>query len=270
MSDGAVPIRLYFFQCGSTHVPLRNVNLGEGGNGEMVTTPTPWYLITHPRGDTVIDGGNAPEVAVDHRKHWGKITEVSTPVMTPEEAILPTLERTGFDPARVRWIVQTHLHLDHTGALAVIEHFPNAEVLVTRREHAWAHAPAPYAALGYVKADYDKPGVPWVLLEESEDGYDLYGDGTLRCWWTPGHTPGHASIEINLPSGASYMLAADAANTVDHLHERKLPAFNVSVDDAINSVRRLRRLAWRRDATVVAGHDPEQWPTIRQAPEFYD
>ena len=26
MSDGTVPIRLYFFQCGSTHVPLRNVN----------------------------------------------------------------------------------------------------------------------------------------------------------------------------------------------------------------------------------------------------
>jgi glyoxylase-like metal-dependent hydrolase (beta-lactamase superfamily II) len=78
------------------------------------------------------------------------------------------------------------------------------------------------------------------------------------------------SIEINLPSGASFMLAADAANTIDHLNERKLPAFNVSVDDAINSVRRLRRLAWRRDATIVAGHDPQQWPTLRHAPEFYD
>ena len=262
--------RLYFFQCGSIEVPLRNVNLGEGGGGEMLTTPVPWYLVTHPRGNAVIDGGNAPEVAIDARKHWGKLTEVSTAIMTPAEAILPTMAAHGFDPADVRWIVQTHLHLDHTGAVAVIDHFPNAEVLVRRTEHAFAHAPGSYAALGYVQADYDKPGVPWVLLDDSEDGYDLYGDGTLRLWWTPGHTPGHASIEINLPSGASFMLAADAANSLDHLHERKTPAFNVSVADAIESVRRLRRLAWRRDATVVAGHDPAQWPMIRKAPEFYD
>src|SRR6516165_4180204 len=225
-------IRLYLCQCGVIHVPVRNVNLNEGAPGERVTTPTPWYFIVHPRGNAVIDGGNAPEVAIDYQRHWGEITNVSTPEMAPEDALLPTLARMGFDPADVRWIVQTHLHLDHTGALAVIDHFPNAEVLVRRREHAWAHAPASYAALGYCPADYDKPGVPWVLLDDSEDGYDLFGDGTLRCWWTPGHTPGHMSIEVNLPSGNALMLAADAANTLDHLHERKLPAFNVSVDDA--------------------------------------
>jgi glyoxylase-like metal-dependent hydrolase (beta-lactamase superfamily II) len=263
-------IRLYFFQCGVIEVPLRNINLGEGGGGEMVVTPVPWYLVTHPRGNIVIDGGNAPEVAVDARAHWGAITEMSTAVMSPEEAVVPALKAAGFDPADVRWIVQSHLHLDHTGAVAVIERFPNAEVVVSRTEYAWAHAPASYAALGYAPKDYVKPGVPWVLLEQSEDGYDLLGDGTLRFWWTPGHTPGHASIEINLPSGASFMLAVDAANTIDHLFERKLPAFNVSVDDAINSVRRLRRLAWRRDATLVAGHDPDQWPTLRKAPEYYD
>ena len=270
MTTDAQDIRLYLFECGVIHVPLRNMNLGEGADGEMVTNPTPWYFLTHPRGNVVIDGGNAPEVAVDYRMHWGSITDVSTPEMTPDEAALPAMRAAGFAAERVRWIVQTHLHLDHTGALAVIEEFPNAEVLVTRREYAWAHAPASYAALGYCQADYVKPGIPWVLLEQSEDGYDLFGDGTLRCWWTPGHTPGHMSIEINLPSGASFMLAADAANTIDHLFERKLPAFNVSVDDAINSVRRLRRLAWRRDATIVAGHDPQQWATLRHAPEFYD
>jgi glyoxylase-like metal-dependent hydrolase (beta-lactamase superfamily II) len=263
-------VRLYFFQCGVIEVPLRNINLGEGAGGEMVVTPVPWYLVTHPRGNIVIDGGNAPEVAVDARTHWGAITEMSTPVMSPDEAVVPAMEAAGFDPADVRWIVQTHLHLDHTGAVAVIERFPNAEVVVSRTEYAWAHAPASYAALGYAPKDYVKPGVPWVLLEQSEDGYDLLGDGTLRFWWTPGHTPGHASIEVNLPSGASFMLAVDAANTIDHLFERKLPAFNVSVDDAINSVRRLRRLAWRRDATIVAGHDPDQWPTLRKAPEYYD
>ena len=268
--ETAAGIRLYLFECGVIHVPLRNVNLGQGGAGEMVTNPTPWYLVTHPRGNVVIDGGNAPEVAVDHRAHWGALTEVSTPVMTPEQAAVPAMRAVGIDPRSIRWIVQTHLHLDHTGALAVIGEFPNAEVLVTRTEYAWAHAPASYAAPGYCMADYVKPGIPWVLLEHGEDGYDLFGDGTLRCWWTPGHTPGHMSIEVTLPSGAVFLLAADAANTLDHLEERALPAFNVSVEDATNSVRRLRRLGWRSQATIVGGHDPQQWPTLRHAPEYYD
>jgi glyoxylase-like metal-dependent hydrolase (beta-lactamase superfamily II) len=267
---GGDEIRLYMFECGVIHVPLRNMNLGEGADGEMVTNPTPWYFVTHPRGNVVIDGGNAPEVAGDYRKHWGALTEVSTPEMTPEQAVVPAMLAAGFDPADVRWIVQTHLHLDHTGALAVIEEFPNAEVLVTRTEHAWAHAPASYNAAAYCRPDFIKDGIPWVLLEDGEDGYDLFGDGTLRCWRTPGHSPGHMSIEVTLPSGAAFLLAADAANTVDHLHERKMPAFNVSLDEAIKSVRRLRRLAWRSQATVVAGHDPEQWPQLRHPPEFYD
>src|ERR1700760_2131504 len=134
-------VRLYMFDGGSTYLPLRNVNLGQGGDGEMITTPTIWFAITHPRGHVVIDGGNAPEVAVDAAKHWGAIT-----------------------PADVRWIVQSHLHLDHTGAVAEIQHSPNAEVLVTRTEYEWAHAPDSYADLGYIRADYVKPDVPWVML----------------------------------------------------------------------------------------------------------
>ena len=81
-----------------TIIPLRNINLGEGAGGEMITNPTPWYLLTHPRGNVVIDGGNAPEVAVDATQHWGKITEVSTVEMTPEEAVLPRSSGTASTP----------------------------------------------------------------------------------------------------------------------------------------------------------------------------
>ena len=45
--------------------------------------------------------------------------------------------------------------------------------------------------------------------------------------------------------------------------------FLVSASDTLASVRKLRRLAWRADATVVAGHDLEQWTALRRGPEFY-
>lgn len=260
--------RLYIVHGGDTHLPHGNFTLGAGE--EMITTPTLYFVLTHPRGNVVIDGGNAPEVAVDAKAHWGAITEVSTPVMEPEQAALPTLDRIGVDPESVRWIVQSHLHLDHTGALAVIDRFPNAEVLVTRTEHAWAHAPDPVAALGYCQADFAKPGIAWSLLEEVEDGYDLFGDGTLRCWRTPGHSPGHQSFEVHLPSGRALVLAVDAANAIEHLEERALPGFLASAPDALSSVRRLRRIAWRAEATVIAGHDAGQLPELELAPAYYD
>jgi len=267
MSDD---IRLYMFDGGSVYLPLANVTLGAGKDGEMITTPVIWFLITHPRGNVIIDGGNAAEVAVDAKAHWGAITEMSTPIMRPEQAVVPSLERLGIDLASIRWIVQSHLHLDHTGAVAAIDRFPNAQVLVTRTEYEWGHAPESFAALGYCQADYVKPGIDWVILEDSEDGWDLFGDGTLRCWRTPGHTPGHQSLEVALPSGAVFLLTVDAAYSIDHLEEKAFPAFIISTVDTTRSVRKLRRLAWRGNATIVAGHDPDQWPTFKHAPEYYD
>jgi glyoxylase-like metal-dependent hydrolase (beta-lactamase superfamily II) len=263
-------IRLYMFEGGSVYLPLRNTRLGEGGDSDMITTPVVWFLLTHPRGNVVIDGGNAPEVAVDAKAHWGVITEMSTSIMSPEQALLPSLERVGVAPESIRWVLQSHLHLDHTGALAVIDRLPNAQVLVTRTEWEWGHATPSFAALGYCKQDYVKAGIDWVLLDPTDDGWDLFGDGTIRCWRTPGHSPGHQSFEVSLPSGATYLLTVDAANTIDHLEERALPGFIISAPETIDSVRKLRRLAWRSNATVIAGHDPDQWPTLKHAPAYYD
>ena len=132
-------IRLYLFECGIIRLPRFVVNASDALSDERVDNPTPWYLLTHPRGNVVIDGGNAPEVAEDPVKHWGYLAERSPVViMRPDQALLPELERVGVDPAS-RWVVQSHLHLDHTGALAVIDRLPNAEVLVTRTEYDTAH-----------------------------------------------------------------------------------------------------------------------------------
>jgi glyoxylase-like metal-dependent hydrolase (beta-lactamase superfamily II) len=267
MSDD---IRLYICDGGTIELPLRNFKAGEGLNGEMVTTPVPWFILTHPRGNVIIDGGNAPEVATDPLAHLGAIANSSIVRMSHDQAVLPTLHRLGIDPASIRWVLQSHLHFDHTGALAAIQDLPNAEVIVTKSEFQWAHAPDDLAEALYCKSDYVKPGIKWALLEEIDDGYDVFGDGTLRCWRTTGHTPGHQSFEIHLSSGAAFFLTADAANTLEHLNEQAGTVFLVSAPDTLSSVRKIRRLAWRAEATAIAGHDPLQWGSLKHAPEFYD
>jgi glyoxylase-like metal-dependent hydrolase (beta-lactamase superfamily II) len=262
-------VRLYMFECGTLKCHVENIKMNQG-LGEEYEIPVPWYLITHPKGNVVIDGGNAAACATDPVGHWGATTDVYYPEMTEEQACVPALKNAGFDPADVKFIVQSHLHLDHTGAVAALNDFPNAQVVATREEYEYAHAPDWFAAGGYIQADYNKADVPWVLLEPTDDGYDLYGDGVIRMWQTPGHAPGHQSFEITLPNSGSMLLTVDAAYTTDHWDEKALPGFLASVVDTVRSVRKLHRIAARSDSTVVTGHDPDAWPKFKQAPEFYD
>ena len=52
-------VRLYMFECGTLKCHLENIKMNQG-LGEEYEIPVPWFLITHPKGNVVIDGGNAP------------------------------------------------------------------------------------------------------------------------------------------------------------------------------------------------------------------
>jgi N-acyl homoserine lactone hydrolase len=261
-------VRMYMFQCGVIRQHWHDLMMNQR-LGEPVEVPIPWYLITHPRGHILIDGGNAAECAIDPLDHWGEVANKFVPVMTPEQACLPQLEAIGIDPADVRVIVQSHLHLDHTGALGVIDRLPNARVLCSRTEYEYGHAPDWHVEPAYIKADFVKPGIPWDLLDTTDDGYDVYGDGVVKLWHTPGHSPGHMSVEVTLPGSGSYMLTIDAAYTLAHWNEEALPGLLTSMSEVVRSVQKMHRLAERSQSIVVTGHDPDAWPGFKQAPEYY-
>ncbi len=257
------------FDGGKIQCHFDDIHLNKG-LGEKYEIPVPWFLVEHDRGLVVIDGGIAAECAIDPEQHWERTARLFWPVITAEQACVPALKAGGFDPGDVRYVLQSHLHSDHTGALGAIDHFPNAEAIVTRAEYEYAFAPDWFASAGYIYKDFDKPGIRWSLLEDSEDGYDLFGDGVIRCWSTPGHSPGHQSFEIALPNSGTILLTVDAAYTTAHWNERALPGVLTSAIEAVRSVRKLHRIAARSDATVVTGHDPEMWPTFRHSPDSYD
>lgn len=260
-------IRLYMFQSGSVKCKLHNIKMNEG-NGADYEIPIPFFLITHPKGHTIIDGGNAVEVATDPRGYWGAICDTYWPVMTEADGCVAQLARLGIRPEDVRHVLQSHLHLDHTGAIG---RFPNATHIVQQAEYDYAYAPDWFAAGGYIRRDFDRPGLKWQFLNGlADDHYDLYGDGVLTTVFTPGHAPGHMSFLVRLPGTGATLLTIDAAYTLDHWAERSLPGFLTSTIDSVRSVRKLHALAERTAARIVTGHDPEAWPHFRQAPEFYD
>jgi N-acyl homoserine lactone hydrolase len=258
-------LRLYFFTCGSLSTYTQMIKMNEGMNEEY-TVPVPFFLITHPRGNVLFDGGNALEVARDASAHWGEVAEVYTPHMTEDDFVVNQLQAMDVDPASVRYVVQSHLHLDHSGAVG---HFPNAQYVVQRRELEYAFTPHWFQAPGYIRPDFDRD-VDWLFLYgEQDDGFDLFGDGTMKTLFTPGHAPGHMSLVVNLQETGAVMLTADACYTMDHYNNAALPGLLHSAADCADSVQKIRRSVDALEAMVVTGHDPDSWPDFKKAPEYY-
>lgn len=260
-------IELYMFQTGTLRTTLKYIKMNQGEAPFEI--PVPWFLLKHPKGNVVIDGGNAIETAIDKRAHWGSVVDAYDPVMGLEENCVDQLKMVDLSPHDIRFVLQSHLHLDHTGAIG---RFPRATHIVQRAEYDYAFDPQWFAAGAYIRADFDRPGLNWKFLGgEFTDNYDLFGDGVVRMIFTPGHSPGHMSFLITLPNTGPVLLTIDAAYTLDHWENRALPGLIHSASDAANSVRKLRRIARDTGAMVVTGHDPETWEGFRKAPhDFYD
>jgi glyoxylase-like metal-dependent hydrolase (beta-lactamase superfamily II) len=249
MPDNAGP-SLYMFDSGT---------LGLGG----VEVPVPFFLIRHPQGDVVVDGGNPLAVARDPRAHWGKLADVFEVHMTEEQHCVAQLRRLGVEPSSVGHVVQTHLHIDHTGTLG---HFPNATIVVHARELEAARAAEDPVATGYVRADYERPELRWQLAEGEQD---LFGDGTIRLLETPGHSAGHMSLLLDLEETGPVLITADAADNRAQWKGREHPRALFSREDATQSLERLRELVQQTDALLVLGHDARNWSELRRAPDHY-
>jgi glyoxylase-like metal-dependent hydrolase (beta-lactamase superfamily II) len=260
-------IELHMFQTGTLKTKTKYIKMNQGEDEFEI--PVPWFLIKHPQGNVVIDGGNAVETAIDKRGHWGAVVDAYDPVMSVADNCVDQLKMVDVSPQDVRYVVQSHLHLDHTGAIG---RFPKAQHIVQRSEYEYAFKPHWFSAGAYIRADFDRPGLNWKFLGgEFTDNYDLFGDGTVRMIFTPGHSPGHQSFLITLPESGPILLTIDAAYTVDHWENRALPGLVTSSMQAADSVAKLRRIAHDTNAMVVTGHDPVTWPGFRKSPQdFYD
>jgi N-acyl homoserine lactone hydrolase len=160
----------------------------------------------------------------------------------------------------------THLHSDHASAIV---DFPGATFVVSAAE--WAAATDAGPLHGYVKRQFDH-GFDWRLLDfegpdaESFSGFarsfDLFGDGSVRAVYTPGHTLGHMSVVVRTARG-EVLIGADAIFLRRTLAESHLPHRVADEHLFRRSLREIRQYATETpDALIVPGHDWEAWQEL--------
>ena len=103
----------------------------QSGANEQIRVVVPFYLIEHHNGLILIDGGNAKEVSIDAYKHWGNAANAFKVEMNESDFVVERIKQLGFNTNDIKFVIQTHLHLDHSGALG---QFKNAKYIVRKAE----------------------------------------------------------------------------------------------------------------------------------------
>jgi len=175
-------------------------------------------------------------------------------------SFLDDLEAAGYPRESIDTVVCTHLHVDHVGwntmrdaTGAWVPTFPNARYLMVRSEvEHWSANPTPGED---VFGDSVRPVLDAGLVDLVEPGHVVAPGVTMLP--TPGHTPGHVSVEIE--SGGDH--AVITGDVVHHPAQCARPDWAAVFDDDVIAAEKTRREFLDRYADrpvlVIGTHFPE-------------
>ena len=239
--------------------------------GETYPSLAPFYLIDHPEGVVLFDTGTSAEMLGDPANYGAY--GASHMEESAGEEIEPTedgpaseqIAALSYEPEDVDQVVLSHLHLDHAGD---IDSFSESTIVVQQDELEYAWWPAdPIQRSLYLEGDFGPLRSGAFDVREIEGSCDVFGDGTVRCLPTPGHSAGHQALCVELENAGTVVLGADLAFTQEAYERELQPPFVWNTREALRSNRTVRNLERAEDATVYLAHDREHFEELPAPPE---
>lgn len=228
---------------------------------QPLAVPVPGYLVQTDDGANILVDTGFPHSFIEHPP--GPMGPLNLQVeMHPQDYIVNRLASVGVQPDDVDLLICTHFDADHAGNHDL---FTRAELIVQREHYQKARAGHPRSAV--VREYWDVPALRYRLV----DGDTVLAPG-VELLETSGHVPGHQSVLLRLPDTGPVLLAIDAVPAASMLDAETRVVLPNDEDEADTraSTRKLAEVAQREGVTlIIHGHDAEQWPTLKHAPQFY-
>lgn len=152
--------------------------------------------------------GNIYYVGTAELSSWLIVTPegyflLDAPLAENVELIIGNVEKLGFDPKKIRVLLNSHAHVDHAGGLAAIKAKTGARLYLSR-------ADAELAARGG-RDDFafgDDAAYPPVTADVIlTDGLGVtLGETTMIAYLTPGHTKGNTTWTTRIRDGERELL----------------------------------------------------------------
>lgn len=252
-------LRLYAMDCGRIGMLDLSLFAQSGAyDGQQHEAADMCFLIRHPDGDLLWDAG-LPD-ALNEQEDG--MTDGPFKVTVPK-TLASQLDAIGVAPDDIDFFSISHSHFDHVGNAGM---FTNATFLIDEDEHAWMFRDEARSAdtFGLVAPLESAP-------TRSFDGdHDVFGDGLVRIVASPGHTPGHATLLVNLENEGPVLLSGDLYHLIESREKRLVPVFNTDADQTRASMDRFEALADETGARVIIQHSLEHMDALPMAPDYLD
>lgn len=236
-------LRLYEFDCGRLHFESPEA-IGFGFRDDATDVRelfVPCYVIDHPDGQLLWDGGLSSELA--ETRGW---TEDGTRL---DRNLADQLAEVGFSLDSLEFVAFSHMHFDHVG---VANEVGGGVLLIQEPEYEAAFADE-VDVLGFDPSLYD--GLERLERVSLDGDHDVFADGRVRILSLPGHTPGHQGLFVDLANEGPVVLSGDLYHFRLSRRDRIVPAFNVDADATLQSMDRLEAFLRETGATLWIEHD---------------
>jgi glyoxylase-like metal-dependent hydrolase (beta-lactamase superfamily II) len=257
--------RLYRLDCGHSLANDESVwTPGENVGRPIEFSSTCWLI--KRGGKWLLWDTGVPESALNDPKGWSTLPQLI--VYHLDKTISGQLSAVGLKPDDIQYVAISHTHGDHIGNVAL---FPNATVLIQRVEYEWISSPdGPNANVNQLKALARKlMGTP-KHLQLLDGNTDVFGDGSVMLFPTPGHTPGSQSLLVHLRKSGFIILSGDVVHLAANFHNNVVPTLNTDKAASIASMEKVRTMMGTYHAQLFINHDKAQTDTLRIIPAFYD
>ena len=216
------------------------------------------YLIEHPDGRRMIwDGGIPAELA--GKEGWHEAYGIASHL---DRTLADQLADLDLGISDIDFVAFSHLHWDH---VAQGQQFTESTLLIQRPEHEAAFVPEP-------TVPYFDPAL-YATLENNEtiilDGdHDVFGDGSVVIKSTPGHTPGHQCLYVNLAETGPVVLSGDLYHFQANYELGRVPTFNFDPEQTVASMKALDEFLAESGAELWIEHNSLR--EMNLAPQFYE
>jgi len=260
--NGAAPpstLRIYIFDNGAIRgldPQLFNFRADELAEVDFINVS---YLIVHPRGTLMFDTGAVPDSSFD--EHDGPVTEG---FMTATQPLKPQMAAVGYQPADVDYLVLSHYHSDHT---ANANDFAGATWIVQQVEHEFMFADDPEGIIQ--PAQFSALRNAQTKILDNED-FDVFGDGKVMVMSTPGHTPGHQVIAVELDNAGMILLGGDLYHYPEEITTGRTPTFEFDAEQSRASRAKVQAFLEQTGGTLWIEHDIATHAKLPMAPDYVD
>ena len=211
---------------------------GRAGGGRGVTPPREnWYA----EGGQVFD--NLYMLTTKANSAWAVRTSSGIILLdtlfgyAAQDEIVEGMKKVGLDPAEIKYIVVSHAHGDHDGAVKFLQDTYHPHVILAPKD--WELAA--------------RQASPYTHDMDATDGQKLtLGDTTITIYFTPGHTGGTLSVLVPVKDHGVSHLAMEWGGTALSGNTSK-----EMLQSYISNAARMKDIADGSGADVIIGNHTE-------------